>query len=100
MENTQKVLDMDPNRLVTAASGFTDFEIGHIQDYPFVSLSDYWNFGIRVCLLLIIHYQTHSGREYGGIEYNVPGHTWYPNPSGVPTARLPLWSSLPCGLPI
>lgn len=53
MENTQKVLDMDPNRLVTAASGFTDFEIGHIQDYIRI-LIRLLEPGIRVCLLLII----------------------------------------------
>ena len=84
MENTQKVLDMDPNRLVTAASGFTDFEIGHIQDYhsyPYPTIGT-WYPGVPT-----VDYPTTRRirvvGEYGGIEYNVPGHTWYPNPSGV-----------------
>ena len=53
MENTQKVLDMDPNRLVTAASGVTDFEIGTYRIIIRI-LIRLLEPGIRVCLLLII----------------------------------------------
>lgn len=84
VENTQTVLDMDPNRLVTAASGFTHFPIGHIEDYhsyPYPTLAP-WYKGMPTTDYPTTQ-QIRVVGEYGGIEFNPPGHTWYNNPQGV-----------------
>jgi len=82
LENTQKVITLDPNRLVTSASGFTDFEIGDFQDYhsypyPVIGTS-YPGAPAQPTTTRI-----RAVGEYGGVEYNVPNHTWYLSPSSV-----------------
>ncbi len=68
---TEWVMQRDPSRLVSAASGWTDFPVGHIRDhhdysfYPNISApADNPN---RAIVL----------GELGGHNIYIPNHTWY-----------------------
>ncbi len=64
---TQWVMTMDPNRLVSCASGWTDYEVGHIKDrhgYPSPAAPSYTPDRAMVC------------GEYGGIAYYIDDHVW------------------------
>lgn len=72
---TNWVMGLDPTRIVSCASGWTDFEAGHVIDfhsYPHPACPNS-STRIRVC------------GEYGGIGYAVQGHMWDPNSWGYTT---------------
>ncbi|MCX6344461.1 MAG: hypothetical protein NT018_05225 [Armatimonadetes bacterium] len=69
---TNWVMGFDPSRIVNCASGWSDFEVGHVIDYH--------SYPSPVC-------PTSSTRarvcgEYGGIGYAITGHMWDPNSWG------------------
>ncbi|MCC2685648.1 MAG: lacZ, partial [Paenibacillaceae bacterium] len=68
---TQWTMAYDPSRLVTNASGWTDYEIGHLHDthdYSFhPSIPDRRQLGERAIVL----------GEVGGFDVLVPGHIWH-----------------------
>ena len=86
---TTDVMNLDPNRLVTCASGWNDYEVGHIQDihsYPEPNCPD-----------SIIRARVNG--EYGGIKYAVDGHLWtqnswgYTDDAGDPSKYSEIYSS-------
>ena len=69
---TTDVMNLDSNRLVTCASGWTDYEVGHIQDihsYPEPNCPDSIT-------------RARVNGEYGGIKYAIRGHLWTQNSWG------------------
>lgn len=63
---TNLAMELDPYRLVACASGWNDFEVGHIKDghsYP-APWCDKNTTRIAVC------------GEYGGTSLSIEGHTW------------------------
>jgi hypothetical protein len=70
---TQKVMAQDPSRLVSCASGWTDYPVGHLIDkhsYPAPGGVAPTDTRASVC------------GEFGGIGMRVPGHMWNPNSWG------------------
>ncbi len=70
---TQKVMEQDPSRLVSNASGWVDHPVGHIIDthsYPAPGGLAPTETRASVC------------GEYGGIGMRVDGHMWNPNSWG------------------
>ncbi|HOK66432.1 MAG TPA: glycoside hydrolase family 2 TIM barrel-domain containing protein, partial [Anaerohalosphaeraceae bacterium] len=70
---TQKVMEQDPSRLVSCASGWTDYPVGHLIDkhsYPAPGGVAPTETRASVC------------GEFGGIGMRVEGHMWNPNSWG------------------
>lgn len=70
---TQKVMAQDPSRLVSCASGWTDYPVGHLIDkhsYPAPGGVAPTETRASVC------------GEFGGIGMRVDGHMWNPNSWG------------------
>ncbi|MBN1844631.1 MAG: hypothetical protein JW810_03035, partial [Sedimentisphaerales bacterium] len=64
---TEWIMDLDPQRLVSCASGWTDYDVGHIKDrhgYPAPSAPTFSASRAMVC------------GEYGGIAYFIDNHVW------------------------
>ncbi len=73
---TEWTMGLDPYRLVSCASGWTDYEVGHIRDrhsYPSPGAPPVTTTRAMVC------------GEYGGIGYRIADHLWDQDPWGYTT---------------
>jgi len=69
---TNWVMGFDPSRIVNCASGWSDFEVGHVIDYH--------AYPHPTCPTSSTRARVNG--EYGGIGYAIAGHMWDPNSWG------------------